>query len=111
MKTGRALILTLAAAGLLALAAPAHAQRRGGNGSGFRPGNRVVRVVPGRFGGRGHVNFFFGAGFYGWPYWGPGWGYPYYYAPAYYYPPPPPVYDGRLAGDYDDRRSTNDTGK
>ncbi len=131
MKTGRALTLTLAAAGLLAFAAPAHAQARGGNRGGHagaanfsRGGNfnqaAAVRRGGGDrdgrgrfFGRRGGVNVFVGGGFYGWPYWGwgPYWGYPYGYAPYYgYYYPPAPYYSAEPGGVYNGRVISNDGG-
>ena len=131
MKIRRALTLTLAAAGLLAFAAPAHAQQRGANrggnsGANFNRGASVNRGAAfhrgdgdhdrddrGRFfGGRGRVNVFVGGGFWGWPYWGPYWGYPYYYAPYGYYYAPPPYYQGEPAGGvYNGRVMNNDGGK
>ena len=127
MKIGRVLTLTLAAAGLLAFAAPAQAQMRGGNrGGGGRAAAATVnrgsvhrfdgdhdRDDRGRFfGRRGGVNVFVGGGFWGWPYWGwgPYWGYPYYYPYGYYYPPPP-YYQGEPAGVYNGRVMTNESGK
>jgi len=117
MKIGRALKLTLAAAGLLAFAAPAHAQMRNGN----RGGNTAVGNFNrggfhddhGRvFVRRGGVHVFVGGGFWGWPYGGPYWGYPYYYgAPYGYYYAPPPYYQGEPAGVYNGRVITNDGGK
>jgi hypothetical protein len=126
MKMGRALTLTMAAAGLLAFAAPAHAQARGGNrGGGTHAGGGAISNHAafhrgdgdhdrddrghGRFfGRRGGVNVFIGGGFYGWPYWGPYWGYPYYYAPYGYYYAPPPYYQGEPAGVYNGRVINND---
>jgi peptidoglycan hydrolase-like protein with peptidoglycan-binding domain len=57
------------------------------------------------------VNVFFGAGFYGWPYWGPYWGYPYGYAPYGYYYGPPAYYSADPGGVYNGRVMTNDGGK
>ncbi len=115
MKTGTLLAVTIATAGLLGLAAPAHAQRRGPSGGGnagqgmshggVQPGmnrggtqpgfNRGGTVNNGNFRGgnrfnRGRfggsrVNFFFGG--FGYPYYGYGYGYgyPYYYGYGYPY--------------------------
>lgn len=111
MKTGTLLSLTLATVGLLALAAPAHAQRNGGGsrgggqgmsqGGGTRGGGGSVsngrggnyrgggRYYGGRYyGGRGGANFYVGGFgypyFYGYPYYY-GYGYPYGYGYAPYY--------------------------
>ena len=112
MKTMRILTVVLAAAGLLVLAAPANAQRRG---RGMHPPFRSFNH--GNFHRGGNVNFFFGgfAPFYGgYPFWGYSyWGYPY----GYYYPPyPPPVYYAPQGGVYQGRmanppRTTNESGK
>ena len=112
MKTTRALTMILAALGLLALAAPAEAQRR--NGGGMNRGN-FHHGHP-RFHHGGHVNVFFGGFgypfFYGYPYWG----YPYYYGypygygypvGGYYSYDPQGVYQGRVVNP---RQSTNDGG-
>jgi hypothetical protein len=104
MKTNKVLAMILAALGLLALAAPAQAQRRGG---GHRHGGHHHFHHPHH---HNHVGFFFG-GFGGPFFWGyPSWGYPYYYgysypvAPYYSYDPQG-IYQGRLANP---PRSTND---
>jgi hypothetical protein len=117
MKIGRVFTLVLAAAGLLAFAAPAQAQMRGGHrggnpgGGSFNHGG-FHRGDGGRFfGNRGGVNVFFGTGFFGWPYWGyPYWGYPYGYAPYGYYYGPPPYYAPASDRVYDGRMRTNDGG-
>lgn len=120
MKIGTTLSLALAAAGLLALAAPADAQNhRGGGGGnmggsmnhgggnfnrGHFVGGRGGYYWHGRWYGGDRFNFYVGG--IGYPWWG--WGYPYY---AYgYYPYPPPygyygpgygqqqgVYNGKIA--------------
>jgi hypothetical protein len=117
MKSGKAMIVAIAGAGLFLLTAPAHAQmRHGGGGSrgGFAPGRGApmgggFRGAPsgafrggpstafrghnghfhgdGHFHGHGHGHSHFAVGF-GFPGWGWGWGgYPYWYPPPYYYPP------------------------
>jgi len=102
MKTTKALTIILAAIGLLALAAPAQAQRRGGGGGGHMHGGNFHHG----FHHGSNVSFFFGG--FGYPFfWGyPYWGYPYYYGYpyGYGYPPPGPygyapqgVYQGRIA--------------
>ena len=126
MKTSRVLTIILATAGLLALAAPAEAQRRGGMGGrpggpsmGGRPGN----FHPGNF-HRGHFHggnrVFVGFGFPYWGgFWGPYWGYPWGYwgyPYGYYYPPPAPYYGGYQQGVYQGRMAnppnrTNESGK
>ncbi len=111
--------------GLLALAAPAEAQRRGGGNRGGGGGN-MGNVNRGghsnhnhnypRFHNRGGVNFYFGGfypGFYGYPYYGyPYYGYPYGY--GYGYPVtayrsygPRGIYEGRIVHP---NQSTNDGG-
>src|ERR1700675_1972086 len=99
MRLGRALIVGVAAAGLLTFASPADAQRHGGGGWGWhgRPG----------WGWPGRVSFVVG-----FPYWG--WGYPYGYAPyGYGYPgyPPAPYYSYGPQQIYNGRVVTNSSGK
>jgi hypothetical protein len=118
MKIARALTLAIAAAGLLAFAAPAHAQMRGGHRGGTFGGTHFNRGGfhhgdGGRFfGRRGGTRVFIGTSFFGWPFWGYHyyWGYPYWYAPyGYYYPPP--GYYAPAGGVYQGRVTTNDGGK
>lgn len=105
MKTGTLLSLTLATVGLLALAAPAQAQRQhGGNGgsrgggqgmsqggAGNRGGNGSFSNGRGNYRGGGH---YYGGRYYGGHYYGGrggvnfyvgGFGYPYFYGSPYYY--------------------------
>jgi hypothetical protein len=118
MKLSRTLTVILAAGSLLALAAPAQAQRRGNNhGSGFNRGGNFHhggRFFPNR-GGRGNV-FFGGFGFpffYGYPYaygyypYYPYYGYGYGPTAAYYSYDPQGVYEGRVVNP---PRRTNDGG-
>jgi len=119
MKIGKDLALTMAAAGLLALAVPANAQsnRHGGGGGGNRGNMHNGDMHHGNFHhGGGGVNFYFGGfgyPFYGYPYYGYSYyGYPYYGYPGYGYAPygygypsgadysydPRGVYQGRVAG-------------
>jgi hypothetical protein len=131
MKLGRALIVAAAGAGLLAFAAPAHAQWHGhggvsgaawhGNpGSGWHGQPWGWHGHPG-WGWHGHPgwgwrgNVAFVGGFYGYPFWG--WGYPYWYPPYGYsygynaYPPPQyysggqgQVYNGRVVRRHTDSK-------
>lgn len=100
MKTLRALTTILAAAGLLAFAAPAEAHWHGHPWHGWHGHNGPVFVG-------------FGFPYYWGPYWGYSyWGYPYY--PYYGYAPPysgynqQGVYEGRVVNP---PNQTNDSGK
>lgn len=140
MKLGTTLSVTLAAVGALALATPAHAQRRnnGGAGGGMPRGGGMTNhgggMRPGTAGGghfrggypygRGHyyggsrVNFYFGGFgypyFYGSPFY---YGYPYGYAYTPYYPvatytyDPQGVYEGRVVPDRTRRNTIESNGK
>ena len=124
MKLGTTFSLTVAAVGLLTLAAPAHAQRRGNNGGGGMPrgnggmtmnhgGNRPG-MNPGGGVVRGGGNFHNGGHYYGNRYRGGryyrngvnfyvgGFGYPYFYgSPFYYGYPYAPYYGYSAAYTYD----------
>lgn len=123
MKITRTLTMMAVIGGLLALAAPAEAQRRGGNrgGGNMGQGNRGnFNNGHSRFHNGGQVNFYFGAFgypyYYGYPYYGfPAYGYPYGYGYGYGYPgnayyryDPRGVYEGRVANP--ERNTTNDGG-
>ena len=132
MKLTRLFTLMLAAAGLLALAAPAEAQSRGNRGGGNNnrgnmnrgDGNHgnFNRGGHGRFGRGGpRVNFYFGGyPYYGYPYYGYGYGYgygsPYYGYPygytvrPYYTYDPRGIYEGRVVNEGQPRQRTNDGG-